>query len=181
MSHAAKRQPLSLLTARWHRPLSTVTTHRCSCCPPSPNVSQYRRPLAANCRPLTLTATHGVTLTAISHEAMYMNMLLSMGASDPIDRWGIVGIGLMPWDNKMREVLEAQDFCYTLVTRSPPGSKAQVVLMPWLYFAPYVTQTPQKPSLFSPMLFQLRVLGDWLHRGLRVRPRRSQSLRRAPG
>ena len=41
--------------------------------------------------------------------------------------WGIIGVGLMPWDRKMYETLKSQDFLYTLVTRGNSGSAARVV------------------------------------------------------
>ena len=42
----------------------------------------------------------------LSHEAMYINQLLLQAdatnhTSDPTGRWAIVGIGLMPWDNRL--------------------------------------------------------------------------------
>ncbi|QFP75268.1 mannitol dehydrogenase family protein [Deinococcus sp. AJ005] len=53
-----------------------------------------------------------------SHEAMYLDRVLNAG--DHAD-WGICGVGVLPGDTKMREVLEAQDHLYTLVTKSPAG------------------------------------------------------------
>ena len=34
-------------------------------------------------------------------------------------RWGICGVGLMPWDVKLMDALKSQDYLYTLVTRDP--------------------------------------------------------------
>lgn len=42
-------------------------------------------------------------------------------------KWGIVGIGLMPWDSKMYNILKAQDHLYTLLSRGHTGSEARVV------------------------------------------------------
>jgi mannitol 2-dehydrogenase len=54
-----------------------------------------------------------------SHQAMYLDRLLEAGAHDD---WAICGIGLMPRDTRMRDVLGAQDGLYTLTLRHPDGS-----------------------------------------------------------
>lgn len=36
-------------------------------------------------------------------------------------KWGILGIGIMTFDKKMNEVLNEQDFMYTLVEKSAGG------------------------------------------------------------
>ena len=60
-----------------------------------------------------------------SHEAMYVNRLLS--ESDQAG-WAIAGIGVLPSDRSMRDVLGAQDNLYTLATRAPDGSsEAQII------------------------------------------------------
>ena len=41
--------------------------------------------------------------------------------------WGILGVGLMPWDKKMYDTLKRQDYLYTLLTRGNDGSEARVV------------------------------------------------------
>ena len=43
------------------------------------------------------------------------------------DAWGILGVGLMPWDKRMYETLRSQDYLYTLVTRGNSGSAARVI------------------------------------------------------
>ena len=54
-----------------------------------------------------------------AHEAMYLDTLMNNGqASD----WGICGVGLLPVDQRMNEVLKAQDGLYTLVLKHPDGS-----------------------------------------------------------
>src|SRR3954469_6952278 len=54
-----------------------------------------------------------------AHEAMYVDTLLESGqAAD----WGITGVGLLPGDKRMRDVLRAQDFLYTLVVKDPDGT-----------------------------------------------------------
>lgn len=56
-----------------------------------------------------------------SHQAMYLDRLIRRGEADD---WGIVGVGLLPRDARMGEVLRAQDFTYTLVERSADGTMA---------------------------------------------------------
>ena len=46
-----------------------------------------------------------------AHQARYVDDLLASGVRD----WGIVGVGLMPQDVRMRDALAAQDHLYTLV------------------------------------------------------------------
>ena len=54
-----------------------------------------------------------------AHEAMYLDTLMNNGqASD----WGICGVGLLPVDRRMNEVLKAQDGLYTLVLKHPDGT-----------------------------------------------------------
>lgn len=53
-----------------------------------------------------------------SHQAYYIHQLLEKhGATD----WAICGIGLREADRTMANVLEAQDYLYTLVTQHPDG------------------------------------------------------------
>ncbi|MCK6065852.1 MULTISPECIES: mannitol dehydrogenase family protein [Microbacterium] len=54
-----------------------------------------------------------------AHLAMYLDRALSAGGERG---WGVCGVGLMPGDARMRDVLAAQDRLYTLVTRSPDGA-----------------------------------------------------------
>lgn len=53
-----------------------------------------------------------------AHEAMYVDALMNRG--EALD-WGIVGVGLMPGDARMRDALKAQDGLYTLVVKHPDG------------------------------------------------------------
>jgi mannitol 2-dehydrogenase len=60
-----------------------------------------------------------------SHQAMYVDTLLSAGAATD---WGICGIGLQPTDVAMRDALAAQDGLYTLVLRHGDGTwEARVI------------------------------------------------------
>jgi mannitol 2-dehydrogenase len=53
-----------------------------------------------------------------AHEAMYLDRLMNEGKA--LD-WAICGVGVMPADERMRDVLRAQDGLYTLVVKAPDG------------------------------------------------------------
>ena len=53
-----------------------------------------------------------------AHEAMYLDLLLAAGGST---EWGICGVGVLPMDARMRDVMRAQDGLYTLVLKTPDG------------------------------------------------------------
>lgn len=55
-----------------------------------------------------------------AHQAMYIDRLLDKGVAR---EWGICGVGVMPADRKMKEVLDAQNGLYTLVQEHPDGSR----------------------------------------------------------
>ncbi|MBZ9750163.1 mannitol dehydrogenase family protein [Deinococcus sp. HMF7604] len=60
-----------------------------------------------------------------SHEAMYLDRLLNLREDHD---WGICGVGVLPADARMRDVLAAQDHLYTLLTTSPDGhTEARVI------------------------------------------------------
>src|SRR3712207_6493495 len=60
-----------------------------------------------------------------SHQAMYVDRLLESGQA--LD-WGICGVGVLPADRRMAEVMAAQDCLYTLVVKHPDGrAEARVV------------------------------------------------------
>jgi mannitol 2-dehydrogenase len=54
-----------------------------------------------------------------SHQAMYLDRLMEQGGA--LD-WGICGVGVLPGDRRMAEVMAAQDCLYTLVVAHPDGS-----------------------------------------------------------
>ena len=60
-----------------------------------------------------------------AHQAMYVDAL--MNAGEAFD-WGIVGVGTMPQDARMRDVLTAQDGLYTLVVKHPDGRREPRVI-----------------------------------------------------
>jgi mannitol 2-dehydrogenase len=55
-----------------------------------------------------------------AHQAMYIDRLLEKGLAS---QWGICGVGVMPADRKMADVLDAQDGLYTLLLENPDGSR----------------------------------------------------------
>lgn len=54
-----------------------------------------------------------------AHQAMYVDRLMNDGKA--LD-WGICGVGTMPPDQRMRDVLKSQDGLYTLVVKHPDGT-----------------------------------------------------------
>lgn len=60
-----------------------------------------------------------------AHQAMYLDALMNRG--EALD-WGIVGVGVMPGDRRMQEVLAAQDHLYTLVVKHPNGEREPRVI-----------------------------------------------------
>jgi mannitol 2-dehydrogenase len=60
-----------------------------------------------------------------SHEAMFIDRLLNLGNSQD---WGICGVGVLPSDVQMRDVLKAQDGLYTLVLKGPEGGEEARVI-----------------------------------------------------
>ncbi|WP_027483004.1 mannitol dehydrogenase family protein [Deinococcus pimensis] len=76
-------------------------------------------------RQLTTGIVHfGVGGFHRAHQAMYVEELLDAGHTD----WGICGVGVLPGDARMRDVLKAQDHLYTLVTRAPDGTSGARVI-----------------------------------------------------
>ncbi|GAA2610869.1 mannitol dehydrogenase family protein [Paractinoplanes durhamensis] len=68
-----------------------------------------------------------------AHQAMYLDRLMNDGKA--LD-WAICGVGVMPADERMRQVLDAQDGLYTLVVKAPDGNlEARVIgsIVEYLY------------------------------------------------
>lgn len=55
-----------------------------------------------------------------AHQAMYVDRLLEKGLAG---QWGICGVGVMPSDRKMADVMAAQDGLYTLLLENPDGNR----------------------------------------------------------
>ena len=60
-----------------------------------------------------------------AHEAMYLDRLMNDGKA--LD-WAICGVGVMPGDRRMQEVMDAQDGLYTLVVKAPDGAREPRVI-----------------------------------------------------
>ena len=60
-----------------------------------------------------------------AHQAMYVDRLLDSGTADA---WGICGVGVLPGDRRMAEVMRAQDGLYTLVLMNPDGTRDAAVI-----------------------------------------------------
>ena len=60
-----------------------------------------------------------------AHQAMYIDRLLQAGLAR---EWGICGVGVMPADWTMRDVLNDQDGLYTLILENPDGSRDAKVI-----------------------------------------------------
>lgn len=54
-----------------------------------------------------------------AHQAMYLDRLMNEGKA--LD-WAICGVGVMPADRRMQQVLDAQNGLYTLVVKAPDGT-----------------------------------------------------------
>ena len=60
-----------------------------------------------------------------AHQARYVDRLLQMGLAA---QWGICGVGVLPGDRKMADVMAAQDGLYTLLVENPDGSREARVI-----------------------------------------------------
>ena len=60
-----------------------------------------------------------------AHQAMYLDRLMNDGKA--LD-WGIRGVGVLPHDARMKEVLDAQGGLYTLVLKDPDGTREPRVI-----------------------------------------------------
>jgi mannitol 2-dehydrogenase len=60
-----------------------------------------------------------------AHEAMYLDRLMNDGTA--LD-WAVCGVGVMPMDQRMRDVMHAQDCLYTLVVKAADGTLEPCVI-----------------------------------------------------
>uniref|UniRef100_A0A0G4FUV3 Mannitol dehydrogenase C-terminal domain-containing protein n=1 Tax=Chromera velia CCMP2878 TaxID=1169474 RepID=A0A0G4FUV3_9ALVE len=89
-----------------------------------------------------------------SHQAVYLDELLAaqqrQQAGNPDaplpPRWAICGVGLMPFDKKMYDVLKSQDYMYTVWTRAADVSEPRVVqsIMGFLFVPESLEETDLK-------------------------------------
>lgn len=59
-----------------------------------------------------------------AHQALYLDNFFHQ---NPQSDWGICGVGLLEFDQRMRDALNSQDCLYTLVERSPESDNARVI------------------------------------------------------
>jgi hypothetical protein len=96
-------------------PLNAATVHRL---PPGVRVPAYDR------HALKQGIVHvGVGGFHRAHQAVYLDNLLHRPGGEA---YGVCGVGLLPPDTRMRDVLRAQDHLYTVVTRGG-GDQARVI------------------------------------------------------
>ncbi len=62
-----------------------------------------------------------------AHQAMYVDRLLEQGVPGA-EEWGITGVGVLPQDARMAEVLSEQQGLYTLVVKHADGSRDRRVV-----------------------------------------------------
>ena len=55
-----------------------------------------------------------------AHQAMYLDRLMNTGKA--LD-WAICGVGVLPGDARMKQVMDSQDCLYTLVVKNPDGTR----------------------------------------------------------
>ncbi|MCU1572317.1 MAG: mannitol dehydrogenase [Micrococcaceae bacterium] len=55
-----------------------------------------------------------------AHQAMYLDRLMNAGHA--LD-WAICGVGVLPGDARMKQVMDSQDCLYTLVVKHPDGTR----------------------------------------------------------
>ena len=60
-----------------------------------------------------------------AHQAMYIDRLMRQGLAT---EWGICGVGVLPSDRKMADVMAAQDGLYTLMLVHPDGTREAGVI-----------------------------------------------------
>ena len=59
-----------------------------------------------------------------AHQAVYLDDLLSLPDTE---RWGEIGVGVLPSDARMRDALHGQDYLFTVVERSASLQSARVI------------------------------------------------------
>lgn len=59
-----------------------------------------------------------------AHQAVYLDDLFHSPGNEA---YGLCGVGLLPQDRRMRDVLREQDYLYTVVTRDAHGDRARVI------------------------------------------------------
>lgn len=83
-----------------------------------------------------------------SHQGSYLDQLFAMGRGYD---WGVVGAGVMPADERVRDVLIAQDYMTLLVTQSADRSEARIIA-PMVDFLPVGDQEMIVTRLADPAI-----------------------------
>ncbi|MCZ2403903.1 mannitol dehydrogenase family protein [Paenarthrobacter sp. Z7-10] len=60
-----------------------------------------------------------------AHQAMYLDQLMNTGQA--LD-WAICGVGVLPADARMKQVMDRQDCLYTLMVKNPDGTRQARVI-----------------------------------------------------
>jgi mannitol 2-dehydrogenase len=60
-----------------------------------------------------------------AHQAMYLDRLMNAGHAHD---WAICGVGILPGDVQMKQVMDRQDCLYTLVVKHPDGTREARVI-----------------------------------------------------
>lgn len=55
-----------------------------------------------------------------AHQAMYLDRLMNAGQARD---WAVCGVGVLPGDARMKQVMDKQDCLYTLVVKNPDGTR----------------------------------------------------------
>ena len=55
-----------------------------------------------------------------AHQAMYLDRLMNAGKAHD---WAICGVGVLPGDARMKQVMDSQNCLYTLVVKNPDGTR----------------------------------------------------------
>ena len=74
-----------------------------------------------------------------AHQALAIDRLLNQGLATD---WGICGVGLLPGDRRMQQVLDDQDGLYTLVEKAPDGTRSARLIGSILQYL-YAPDDPQ--------------------------------------
>jgi mannitol 2-dehydrogenase len=59
-----------------------------------------------------------------AHQAWYLHRLFQIGLNQD---WAIIGAGVRPYDEQMRQKMQAQDYLTTLIELDPAGKSAEVI------------------------------------------------------
>ncbi len=112
-----------------------------------------------------------------AHEAMYLDRLLTAGTAGG---WGICGVGLLPGDRRMQQVMQAQDCLYTLLVKHPDGRlSARVVgsIVEYLFAPEDPVAVVEKMSTPSTRIVSLTITEGGYH----IHPVTGQFDEQAPG